>query len=100
MGLSAVCDCGSSGSYSLFMKSMQLQICHLQITFANSLDQHNFQSHLEPKMFDTQMVFLIIIIFFFLKNKTEDDNNKMKNYPTCKELTYLSLITNSNQQQF
>ena len=66
---------------------MQLQICRLLLTFANSLDpdqaQHNFQSNLEQKMFDTQMV------FFFLKKKSEDDNNKMKNYPAYKELTYL-----------
>ena len=46
---------------------MQLQICRLLLTFANSLDpdqaQHNSQSYLEPKMVDTQMV------FFFLKKK-------------------------------
>ena len=66
---------------------MQLQICRLLLTFANSLDpdqaQHNFQSNLEQKMFDTQMV------FFFLKRKIRDDNNKMKNNPASKELTYL-----------
>ena len=59
---------------------MHLQICRLLLTFANSLDpdqaQHNFQSNLEQKMFDT-------------KKKSEDDSNKMKNYPACKELTYL-----------
>ena len=66
---------------------MQLQMCCPLQTCANNLDpdqaQHNFQSNLEQKMFDTQMV------FFFLKKKSEDDNNKMKNYPACKELTYL-----------
>ena len=67
---------------------MQLQICRLLLTFANSLDpdqaQHNYQSNLEQKMSDTQMV------FFFLKKKiSEDNNNKMKNYRACKELTYL-----------
>ena len=66
---------------------MQLRICRLLLTFTNSLDpdqgQHNFQSNLEQKKFDTQ------IVFFFLKKKSEDDNNKMKNYLACKELTYL-----------
>ena len=81
---------------------MQLQICRLLLTFANSLDpdqaQHNFQSYLEPKMVDTQMV------FFFLKKKSkkksEDNNNKMKNYPACKELTYLfeSAVFDNKQQ--
>ena len=51
---------------------MQLQFCRLLLTFANSLEpdqaQHKFQSKLEQKMFDTQMVFLIII-FFFLKKQ-------------------------------
>ena len=46
---------------------MQLQICSLLLTFANSLDpdqaRHNVQPNLEQKMFDTQMV------FFFLKKK-------------------------------
>ena len=55
-------------THLLFMKSMKLQICCLLLTFANSLDpdqaQHNFQSNLEQKMFDTQMVFLIIIFLF------------------------------------
>ena len=64
------------------MKSMQQQICLLLLTFANSLDpdqaQHNFQSNLEQKMFDTQMVFLIIIFFFLKKKKLEEGNNKMK----------------------
>ena len=81
---------------------MLLQIRRLLLTFANSLDpdqaQHNIQSNLEQKMFDTQMG------FFLNKKRLEDDNNKMKNYPACKELTYLleraSLITNSNRQQF
>ena len=78
---------------------MQLQICRLLLTFANSLDpdqaQDNFQSYLEPKMVDTQMV------FFFLKKKSEDNNNKMKNYPACKELTYLfESAVFDNKQQF
>ena len=64
----------------LFMKSMQLQMCRLLLTFANSLEpdqaQHNFQSKSEKKMFDTQMVFLIII-FTFEKTISEEDNNKM-----------------------
>ena len=82
---------------------MQLQICRLLLTFANSGDpdqaQHNFQSNYEKKMFYTQMVFLNII-FFFLKKKSEDDNNKMKNYPACKELTYLleSAVFDNKQQ--
>ena len=46
---------------------IQLQICRLLLTFANSLDpdqaQHNFQSNVEQIMFDTKMV------FFFLKKK-------------------------------
>ena len=50
------------------MKSMQLQICRLLLTFANSLDpdqaKHNFQSNLEQNMFDTQMVLLIIFFSF------------------------------------
>ena len=78
---------------------MQLQICRLLLTFANSLDpdqaQHNFQSNLEQNMFDTHMV------FFFLKKKSEDDDNKMKNYPACKELTYLlERAVFDNKQQF
>ena len=76
---------------------MQLQICRLLLTFANSLDpdlaQHNFQLNLEQKMFDTH------IIFSFGK-KSEDDNNKMKNYPACKELTYLlERVVFDNKQQ-
>ena len=55
------------------MKSMQLQIFRLLLTFANRLDpnqaQHKFQFNLEQKMFATQMVFLIII-FSLWKNIT------------------------------
>ena len=79
---------------------MHLQICPLLLTFANSLDpdqaHHNFHlSYLEQKMFDTQMVFF----FMKKKNKSEDDN-KMKNYPACKELTYiLERAVFDNKQQ-
>ena len=34
------------------------------------------------------MIFLIIT-FSFWKKISEHNNNKMKNYPACKELTYL-----------
>ena len=65
---------------------MQMQSFRLLLTFANSLDpdqaQHNF------KTLAIQMV-VLLIFFSFLKKISEDDNNKMKNFPSCKVLTYL-----------
>ena len=51
---------------------MQLQICHLLLTLANSLDPDQAQNNF--KMLATQMV-VLLIIFSFWKKISEDDNN-------------------------
>ena len=62
------------------------------MTFANSLDPdgQNVAPDLDPKLFDTLLVFLKE---FFEKvdfeKKTADNNKSMKNYPGCKELKYI-----------
>ena len=65
--------------------------CRLLITYANSLDPDQDRQN-GSKPFDTLIVFLNDLFQKVnFEKKTADDNKSMKNYPTCLDLTLLSI---------